>query len=159
MEETTPPNLPLTGEEKNREEKRMLNKRGILGYNVELKVFARENRKNPTKPENRIWKEILCNNKTGYKFLRQKPINNFILDFYCSKLLLGIEIDGNSHYRDSQRKYDIARADRLEDLGIKLIRYTNDEIMSNIDGVYKHLMAELKKRENESPLVKGGWGD
>jgi len=137
----------------------MLNRRGVLNYNLKLKDFARRNRKNPTKDENKIWKEILCNSKTGYKFLRQKPIGNFILDFYCSQLLLGIEVDGGAHYKKDQQKYDLARSDSLNDLGIKIIRYTNDEIIDNIDCVYKNLIRKLKTRERESPLVKGGLGD
>jgi len=137
----------------------MLNRRGIFSYNLELKDFCRRNRRNPTEAEKKIWKEILCNNKTGYKFLRQKPIENFILDFYCSKLLIGVEIDGDSHYKKEQQRYDIVRTDILNALGIKLVRYTNDEVINNICGVYKDLIEQLRIRKDESPLVKGGMGD
>jgi len=65
-----------------------------------------------------------------YRFLRQKPIDCFILDFYCSKLLLGIEVDGSSH--DNKQEYDEARTGRLNFLGIKIIRYTNEVILKDI---------------------------
>jgi very-short-patch-repair endonuclease len=71
--------------------------------------------------------------KTGFKFLRQKPINRFVLDFYCSELNLAIEIDGSSH--DKKYCYDQARDKFLELIGIKTIRFTNDEILHHIDNV------------------------
>ena len=64
-----------------------LNQRGVFNYNLNLKQAARKNRKRPTDPENKIWTEILSNQKLDYKFSRQKPLDNFIVDFYCSKLL------------------------------------------------------------------------
>ncbi|PIS32075.1 endonuclease, partial [Candidatus Peregrinibacteria bacterium CG08_land_8_20_14_0_20_41_10] len=72
-------------------------KTSFIPYNQKLITKAKENRKNPTPAEKKMWYEILNSNKTGYRFLRQKPISNFILDFYCPKLLLAIEIDGDTH--------------------------------------------------------------
>ena len=78
--------------------KDQLTARGIFYYNNNLTELARENRKNQTEAEKRLWIEVLRNKKMdGYKFTRQKPIENYILDFYCSKLKLGIEVDGSSH--------------------------------------------------------------
>ncbi|MFH1837938.1 MAG: endonuclease domain-containing protein [Candidatus Kuenenbacteria bacterium] len=119
----------------------------FIPYNQNLKEKAKENRKNPTKPEIKIWNELLRKKFIDYKFLRQKPINNFILDFYCSKLLFAIEIDGDSHYKD--QNYDFKRTNILNNLGIKIIRYTNLEIMKNIEGVYLNLMEEIRLREKE----------
>ena len=120
---------------------------------------AKENRKNSTKAEKKMWNEILRNKLTGYKFVRQKPINNFILDFYSSEILFAIEIDGDSHYEN--RKYDEKRTVILNKLGIKVIRYTNIEIINSIDGVYLDLLKKIKIRERElnkppkSPLSGG----
>lgn len=89
-----------------------LNQRGVINYNLDLKDFARQNRKSSTKTERKIWREVLSNSQTSYKFTRQKPLDNFILDFYCSKLLLAIEIDGDSHYKKHEPEYDQARTER-----------------------------------------------
>jgi very-short-patch-repair endonuclease len=121
------------------------NIRGVINYNLDLKNFARENRKNPTMAETKIWSEILSNNKLGYRFLRQKPVDNFIVDFYCSKLLLAIEIDGDSHYQDNI--YDSERTRKLNEYGIKVIRYINNEILNNLDEVYQNILAQIKRRE------------
>jgi len=75
--------------------------------------------------------------KTGYKFLRQKPINRFILDFYCSELNLAIEIDGNSH--DRKKGYDEVRDKFLKQIGIKTIRFTNDEVLTDINKIKNKL--------------------
>ena len=78
--------------------------------------------------------------KTGYKFLRQKPINRFILDFYCSELNLAIEIDGSSH--NKRKGYDETRDKFLYQIGIKTIRFTNDEILNQIN-IVKNKLANL----------------
>ena len=114
--------------------------------------MSRKNRKNPTQAEEKIWKEILMKRKTGFKFLRQKPINRFILDFYCSELNLAIEIDGNSH--DKRKGYDETRDKFLHQIGIKTIRFTNDEILNQID------IVKIKLTNLISPPCQGrgqGW--
>ncbi|NJD91688.1 MAG: endonuclease domain-containing protein [Geobacter sp.] len=76
-----------------------------------------------------------------YKFLRQKPIGGFIVDFYCSELRLVIEIDGDCHA--DQVEYDEERTRFLNALGLQVIRYTNDEVLHNIEGVYDDLLRQL----------------
>jgi very-short-patch-repair endonuclease len=85
-----------------------------LPYNPSLKQRAREMRNNSTKGEIKFWCELLRKNQTGYKFYRQKIFNHFIVDYYCAKLKLVIEIDGTSH--DGKEKYDIKRERLLESL-------------------------------------------
>lgn len=82
--------------------------------------------------------EVLMKRKTGYKFLRQKPINRFILDFYCSELNLAIEIDGSSH--NKKKGYDEARNLFLSQIGIKTMRFTDDEVVNNIDEIRKKIL-------------------
>ncbi len=77
----------------------------------------------------------------GYKFLRQKPIADFIVDFYCPELRLAIEIDGDSHAEFAD--HDAERTAVLNALGISVIRYTNDEVMKNLEGVYEDLMRRI----------------
>jgi very-short-patch-repair endonuclease len=126
-----------------------LNQRGVFNYNLNLKQAARKNRKRPTDPENKIWTEILSNQKLDYKFSRQKPLDNFIVDFYCSKLLLVIEIDGDSHYKKDQKEYDVCRTEKLNLMGIKVLRYKNNDVMNNIEGVYQNMIKEIEIREKE----------
>jgi very-short-patch-repair endonuclease len=76
-----------------------------------------------------------------YKFLRQKPLGGYIVDFYCSKLRLVIEIDGESHAETVE--YDVERTKILEALGLTVVRYTNDEVMLNIAGVYEDLIQRI----------------
>jgi len=99
-------------------------------------------------PESNLWYNVLKNRELlNYKFLRQKPILNYILDFYCSKLLLGIEIDGESH--NEQMSYDKQRSKSINKIGIKIIRYSNYEVMNNLDGVNLDLIKQIKIREKE----------
>ncbi|MCK5266601.1 MAG: DUF559 domain-containing protein [Spirochaetes bacterium] len=120
----------------------------FIPYNKNLTKKARENRKDPTKSEKKMWYEILRDKEfDSYKFIRQKPLDNFIVDFYCSELLLAIEIDGDSH--SEQIEYDISRTKKLNQFGIKIIRYTNFEILRNIERVYDDLKVKIRKRREE----------
>jgi len=120
-----------------------------IQYNSSNKQRARENRKNQTESEKIIW-NVLRKKQTWYLFLRQKMIGSFILDFYCSKLLLDIEIDWEIH--DYKLNYDIIRDEKILDNGIKIIRYKNEDVFKNIDWVYKDLIEEIKIREKELNL-------
>lgn len=139
-----------------------------IPYNQTLTKRARENRKTPTPAEEKLWLEVLQGKKfLGLKFSRQKPLDEYIVDFYCSEYLLAVEIDGDSH--GEQKDYDQTRTEQLSFLGIIVIRYTNEEVVTNIEGVYEDLkrnISELKKPP-QSPLsggssrfppVKGGQG-
>ncbi len=154
----TPPSLPLSGEgfdslpDKGGLGWVLSDRKGFLldmkklyiPYNRKLVEIARENRKNPTQAEKKLWSEVLRSKQfEKYKFLRQKPLDNFIADFYCAKLMLVIEIDGDSHA--TQEEYDILRSEKLDAYGIKVIRYTNEDIISNIEGVYKDLKERIEK--------------
>jgi len=117
-----------------------------IPYNKKLVEIARINRKKPTQAENKIWHEVLKDKQfEKYKFHRQKPLDNFIADFYCPELMLVIEIDGD--YHDTQKEYDILRSEKLNEYGINVLRYTNDEILFNINSVHQN----LKDKINFSP--------
>ncbi len=119
-------------------------KKLYIPYNPKLVEIARENRKKPTQAEKKMWFGVLKSKQfENYKFLRQKPLDNFIADFYCAELMLVIEIDGDSHIR--QKEYDILRSEKLEAYGIKVVRYTNSDITSSIEGVYRDLKEKIKE--------------
>jgi len=111
---------------------------GFLPYNKGHTTLARKNRKNPTPAENKIWNDVLRMRQfASHKFLRQKPIGNYIVDFYCSELRLVIEIDGDGHAGNVE--YDTERTHVLNALGLYVVRYTNGEVLHNIQGVYDDL--------------------
>jgi very-short-patch-repair endonuclease len=115
---------------------------GFIPYDKRLTALARENRKNPTAPESRMWNEVLrMRHFSDHKFLRQKSIADFIVDFYCAELRLVIEIDGDSHAESVE--YDASRTEALNALGISVVRYTNEEVMKNLEGVYDDLMRRV----------------
>lgn len=121
--------------------------RGNWRYLEELKLLSRKNRKRATKSENRLWYEFLCKRPLGFKFLRQKPIGRFIADFYCSKVLLIIEIDGGSH--TGRKNYDCGRDLMMEQRGIKTIRFSNTRIVEDLENVKLEIENVLKASLNQ----------
>ncbi len=112
---------------------KLVARRGHLKYLEELRKLSRKNRVKATKTENILWYKVLKNKKTGFKFLRQKPLGKFILDFYCKELLLVIEVDGE--YHDKRKNYDEARDKFLRNLNIETLRIPTEEIMTNLNKV------------------------
>ena len=110
-------------------------RRKIILYNPALKEKARELRNNSTKTEILLWINLKGKQMKGYDFHRQKPIDNYIVDFFCSELMLAIEIDGESHY--GKEDYDEKRQKKLESLGIRFLRFDDSEVFYNCEGVLK----------------------
>jgi very-short-patch-repair endonuclease len=107
-------------------------------YNPRLKENACELRNNSiSKAEKFIWKAALSRNQLGVKFKRQRPIDKFIVDFFCASLRLIIEIDGSSHLNTSE--YDHYRQNKLEKLGYTFLRFSEGEVMNQFDSVYERL--------------------
>ncbi len=90
-----------------------------------------------------MWFDILKN--LPYRFLRQRVIGNYITDFYCSSKHLVVEVDGDSHFTPEALAYDAERTAYFESLGIRVIRFTNDDVIGNSDGVYEQLKIEMDK--------------
>lgn len=116
-------------------------------YNRSNIDSAREMRKNPTPAEEKMRDEMLRHRPWGYKFARQKPIWSFILDFYCAKLWLAIELDWEGHKKNKQ--YDKQRTSFLSSKWVSVIRYRNNDIIKDIDKVYKKLLDYIKGIENK----------
>ncbi len=108
-------------------------------------AHAREMRHPQTTAETTLW-NVLRNKSTGYKFRRQHPIDMFIIDFYCAEAKLLIEIDGDSHFIPKQEEYDKARTEYLEDLGYKVIRFTNNDVRYHILAVADEIMQTVESR-------------
>lgn len=107
-------------------------------YNKKLKPYASFNRTNSTRAEIRLWFEVLRYRKTGFRFLRQRPILNYIADFMGKELKLVIEVDGETH--DCKLNQDNKRDKDLQDFGYSTLRFNNKEVMENIDYVEKIIL-------------------
>ena len=121
-----------------------------LDYKPYLKEYSQINRKTPTESEWLFWNTILKWDRTWYRFLRQKPIKWYILDFYCAKLKLAIEIDGISH--EGKGEYDEQRDKILQWLWIKTIRYREKDILKKLEAVSFHINTEIEIRYKELKL-------
>ncbi len=128
-------------------------------YN-KLIAFAKEHRKNPTETEEIIWQKIRNNQIENTKFRRQHIIDKFIVDFVCFEYRLIIEIDGLIHNLPDHKISDEARTLRLNELGFKVIRFTNDEILNNIENVLSKIKNFIINHKSDSPSsVEKGLGD
>ena len=105
--------------------------------NPKLKQLARNLRNNSTLVEVLLWNCLKQRQVQGYQFMRQKPIGNYIVDFFCSKLKLVIEVDGESHYKRDQQ--DQLRQQYLESLGLTVLRFDNDQIKLDLNGVLERI--------------------
>ena len=114
------------------------------GYNTSLKANARSLRKSMTDQERRLWYVFLRNYPV--KWYRQRPIGQYIADFYCSKANLVIELDGSQHYEPSGTAYDVARTRALEEYGLTVVRIANSEFRNNFDGVCEYIDQLIKER-------------
>jgi len=109
-----------------------------FGAGPETRRFARRLRKELTPAEALLWNEIRAG-KTGYKFRRQHPLGKYIADFYCHELKLVIELDGGIHFKPDQKERDENRTFNLQMFGLKVIRFSNNEIEESMDFVLKSI--------------------
>ncbi|MDV7187456.1 DUF559 domain-containing protein [Lutibacter sp. TH_r2] len=128
-----------------------MKQRKIIPYNPKLKELAIKLRNNSTKSEILLWKILRNKQLNNYKFMRQKPIDNYILDFYCPELLLGIELDGYSHELEEIYQKDILKEKRLNELGVSILRFKDEEIFSSIENVIKAIEFYIFEFEKHTP--------
>ena len=137
-----------------------------------MSKFAKLNRKNPTKAEKLLWKFLRNRQLNGFKFRRQHPLNVFIPDFVCLEKKLVIEVDGEYHLDEDQRKYDELRDNWLREFHYRMVRITNEEVLNDteraLDKIRRALLEETPTnqqrhlREGEaspSPLERGPGGE
>ena len=113
-------------------------------HNEKLTPLAQTLRKNMTKEEKHLWYDFL--KSYPIKFYRQKVIENYIVDFYCSKAKLVIELDGSQHYEKAQSEYDQKRDRYLEGIGYKVLRYSNLDVNLRFpevcEDIFLHIQGE-----------------
>ena len=112
-------------------------RRKILAYNPQLKEFAKKLRNNSTKSEIQLWKRLSGKQMHGYDFHRQKPIDNYILDFFCYELMLAIELDGLTHQFEDIVEKDMKKETAIKKLGITILRFNDHEVMNDIENVLR----------------------
>jgi very-short-patch-repair endonuclease len=104
-----------------------------------------------SKAEVILWDKLSRKQMHGYKFRRQYGVDQYVLDFYCPRLKLSIEVDGNSHYLQGAEEYDKARQEHIEAFGIRFLRFTNPDVCENIDGVGQDIYDKIE----EIKIVEG----
>jgi len=124
-----------------------------IPYDKELVSRARELRKSQTEVEEKFWEIVKRDRLAGFKFTRQKPIGNFIVDFYCAEFRLAIELDGKLH--EFQKERDKERDNLLKQkFGVRVVRYNNEDILKSSEKFIDNLLAYLK----QFPPDKGARG-
>ena len=113
------------------------------GANQNIQKNAKYLRKNETKAEKLLWEKLCKKQLLGYKFRKQHPIDIFIADFYCHKAKLAIELDGSIHNLSEIKEKDDSKTFEIEKLGIILLRFTNQEIYTNIENVLQKIKNQL----------------
>jgi len=112
--------------------------RRFIPYRRDLKPRSQSLRRDPSPAERKLWYEFLRD--LPVKFTRQKPLGHYIADFYCSAHRLVIELDGDSHYSDRAQQYDERRTENLEEEGVRVVRFTNTDVLQNFEGVCAEIL-------------------
>ena len=115
----------------------------MLSYDKHLKALSQHLRKNMTDAENRLWSKLRRKQLKGHQFYRQKIIGKYIVDFYCPKANLVIELDGEQHYSEAGQAKDRARDDVLREMGIKVLRFSDRDVFENMGGVMEGIWSYL----------------
>jgi len=133
----------------------------MLRYNVNLKDKARELRKNFTDSERALWSRLRGKQLMGVQFYRQKPIGNFIVDFFAPRRKLVIEIDGSQHMQGDHIEKDKRRDEYLARLGLKVLRFNSRVVLEETDAVMESILGVMKSQLGSGnpplpPFAKGG---
>ena len=127
--------------------------KNMLPRNRKLKQSARELRKNLTDAERKLWSKIRRKQLDGFLFYRQKVIGNYIVDFYCHQAGLVIEVDGGQHFTDEGVEKDKSRDVYLADLGLRMIRFNNLDVLKNCENVLQVILEYLSNVKKNPPVV------
>ena len=115
----------------------------MLPYDRKLKERSQQLRSGMTIAETFLWTKIKVKQVKGHWFYRQKPVGEYIADFYCPSAKLVIEVDGGQHFTEKSIEYDRVRSEYMTGLGLKILRFTNTEVLTNIQGVLERIEKEF----------------
>jgi very-short-patch-repair endonuclease len=123
-----------------------------LPYNKNLKEFSRKLRNDSTLSEILLWNELKAGKMMGYKFNRQKPLLNYIVDFYCKPLNLVIEVDGVTHTYELSDKNDLKRQTELENIGLTFLRFDDSYVKRNMISVLRTIEGYIEDFEKQKSI-------
>jgi very-short-patch-repair endonuclease len=124
-----------------------------LGSKDKNFINAKELRSNTTEAEDYLWKFLANRRLNGYKFRRQHPILKYIADFYCHEARLIVEVDGDVHNNEDCRMHDEGRSDELKEYGVRVIRFTNHEILNSIEKVLQQINITIEQSIDENKYL------
>lgn len=116
---------------------------------------SRDLRRNATDAERKLWSHLRARQLCGFKFRRQHAIGSYIVDFYCHEAGLVVELDGGGHAEAFQAEYDAERSLRLESRGIKVLRFWNNDVMRNIEGIPEDIVFALTPAISQREGARG----
>jgi very-short-patch-repair endonuclease len=118
----------------------------MRGLRLHERLRARDLRQNQTEAEGLLWRRLRSRLLGGFKFVRQEPIGPYFADFVCREQKLVVEVDGATHSTDDERRRDAKREEFLHGQGYRVVRFHNDEVYRNIDGVLETILVALERR-------------
>ena len=122
----------------------------------EQRQFAKQLRTQLTDCERLLWRQLRNRQLVGFKFRRQHPCPPYVLDFYCADLMLVVELDGGQHYEEAGRERDRVRTDFLQRKGLDVLRFSNLDVLQNLDGVLAEIIRWIEARPpHPNPLPEG----
>ncbi len=142
-----PPGLYMSCPIGHPSEEGIFRRREVIEYAAYLKELARKLRNNMTLGEVLLWQRLKRKQMRGNDFDRQRPIDRYIVDFYCKDLKLAIEIDGSSHDGEVAKVNDRIRQERLESLGVRFIRFSDADVKQNIEMVVNQIDRWITNRD------------
>ena len=165
----TPPNSPLPSGDGGASQPHQSTRRAIIPYNPKLKELARKLRNNSTKSEIILWKELKGKFEGKYDFHRQKPLDNYIADFFCYELKLVIEIDGETHNWEDVQQRDFQKETRFNELGLNVLRFSDSDVFLHVEatleiirqyvnGFERGSLSELQFEDSPLNPLTGGAG-
>lgn len=116
----------------------------------------RDLRRNQTEAEKILWSRLRNRFCLGLKFFRQYSVGAYIIDFYCSEYKFAIELDGGQHAEDDSKEYDRIRTDYMKSKGIEVVRFWNNDVMQNIDGVFEEITRRLTSKSQKDETAQKG---
>jgi len=128
-----------------------MQKRKVIPYKPNLKELARQLRNNSTKAEIILWQKLKRKQMYGYDFHRQKPIDNYIIDFFCHELMLGIEVDGYSHQIIEVFNKDVKKEGVMNMFGIHILRFSDEQVLKDTDNVIRAIEWYMANFEEHTP--------
>ena len=131
-----------------------MSKRKIIPYNPKLTRLAKKLRNESTETEIYLWLKLKGKQMYGYDFHRQKPIDNYILDFFCYDLMLGIEVDGYSHEILEVHNKDIVKEKRMNELRITILRFSDFEVLRDMENVIRAIEFYILEFEKTNTFLE-----